>query len=395
MKVKRYSNLSRRGPSVWKIAVGIIAVALLVFLGFSLAEPIAKLFSGAYRHPAESSQASEDASKTLSEVVSDNTGATSSSPEILHETEGISVTVPVEVLKTKASEFFESAKAQGVNDVIVELKDKNGLLHYQSALASAMKAKAVAEDALDLALLVKECHDRGMTLTVKIHCFMDHTATALKGAAVRYRTADGALWLDDYKDRGGKSWLNPYSQEAKTYLTDIVHELTEQGADRVILASVRFPGGYQQDAYYGEDTQSRTECLKSFVAQAKEATAREVWLEVGVWHYAAKSPEVFGDNALQFGADGIFANLVAEDFGKTYTVGDRTVNAPSEHPTELIDAVMETLKTMNTEKIKIIPSLQGYSYTPSQIKEQIEETKKYGAEHWALKLTGETVPEIG
>ena len=86
---------------MWKIVVGIIAVALLVFIGFSLAEPIAKLFSGAYRHPAESSQASEDASKTLSEVVSDNTGATSSSPEILPETEGFSVTVPVEVLKTK------------------------------------------------------------------------------------------------------------------------------------------------------------------------------------------------------------------------------------------------------------------------------------------------------
>ena len=47
MKIRRYSNIYGKKDYKWlKIVITFVVIALVVFVAFSVADPIAKLFSG-------------------------------------------------------------------------------------------------------------------------------------------------------------------------------------------------------------------------------------------------------------------------------------------------------------------------------------------------------------
>ena len=62
--------------------------------------------------------------------------------------------------------------------------------------------------------------------------------------------ADGTLWIDNSIEAGGKPWLNPFSEKAVTYNTDIVDEITSAGFEKVICSDFVFPDFRESDIEY-------------------------------------------------------------------------------------------------------------------------------------------------
>ncbi len=420
MKIRRYSNIYSKNDHTWlKIVITFVVIALVVFLAFSIADPIAKLFSGdlgddtssefnpTVSYASDTTSTQPDESDDKSESTGDNSQNTSSEavvvrPDRTEYTAGLSVVLDRDVVRNseKFEAFLQSAVAQGVENVIIELKDAEGYLYYKSNLRDAKNCKAISSNAItNLSAIISKLRENSITVTAKINCFSDRTATDIADAAVKYQGENGGKWLDDYKENGGKSWLNPYSDTAVNYLLNIAKELTDMGVDNVLLSSLRFPGGHQQFAYYGYDsnTVSREECLARFVSKMKatlEYANSEVWVEVDMPHYLGQQPEIYGTNPFEYGADCVVINLVAEDFGPSIFINNTTIQTPSKNYRDLIRTVIGKCQSMNTDGVEILALLQGYGYEDEDVQNQIKEAKKYSATRYALEIDGADIPLV-
>ena len=397
-----------------------VAIALLVFIIFSVADPIAKLFSGdsgdssnvssefrptvSYASDVTPSQPDSSIDSTTSK---DSTNATSSEavvvrPERTEYTTGLSVVVGVDVIKNseKFAAFIESAVEQGVGNVIIELKDADGYLYYNSSIKNAKNCKAISSNAItNLSSIIAKLRENNIAVTAKIHCFSDRLATEIKDAAIKNAGEFGVNWLDELKEKGGKPWLNPYSNVACDYLLSIIKELTDMGVDNIMLASLQFPTAPQLYAYYGYDSEkvSREECLTRFVTEVKkqvEYAGSEVWVEAHISHYLEKDAEIYGSNPFNYPADCVVVNLVAEDFGSAIFINNTTVSNPVQNYRDLIRVVITKCQSINPEGVTMLPLLQGYGYEAEDVQNQIKEAKKYSATRYALVIDSEVVPSV-
>lgn len=420
MKIRRYSNIYGKNDHTWlKVVLTFVAIALVVFIVFSVADPIAKLFSGdsgdtnsdasdfsvdvSYVDSVSNGESSTDAMESQ-----DTPSNTSSEEDVIvrpvrtEYTTGLSVTLSLDVVRNaeKFDIFLQSAKEQDVKNVIIELKDEEGYIYYNTSNKNAKNYGAVSTKAVsNLKPIIAKLRENNIAVTAKIHCFSDRLATDIKDAAVKYQGENGGKWLDDTKENNGKSWLNPYSDVAVNYLLSIAKELTDMGVDNILLASVRFPGGHQKYAYYGYDSEtvSRDDCLKRFVKKAKQHLAyagSEIWLEADINHYLDKEPEIYGENVFDFGADCVVANIVADNFGKAIFINNVTISEPHKNYRDLIRAVVGHCQSVNEGDTVILPMLQGYNYENEEVKDQIKEAKKYGATRYVLEIKAETLPDV-
>ena len=419
MKVRRYSNIYGKKDYTWlKIVLTFVVIALVVFIAFSIADPIANLFLGDSDDTSSNisvdvsyadaeSIPSEDISsdKTESQETVSNTSSEEEvivRPERTEYTTGLSATLSLDVIRNaeKFDTFLQNAKEQDIKNVIVELKDEDGYIYYNTSNKNAKNCGAISGKAIsNLKSIIAKLRENNIAVTAKIHCFSDKIATDIKDAPVKYQGEVGGKWTDDTIENGGKSWLNPYSDVAVNYLLSIAKELTDMGVDNILLASVRFPGGHQKFAYYGYDSEtvSRSDCLSRFVKKVKQHLAyanSEVWVEADINHYLGNEPEIYGENAFVFGADCVLANIVADDFDKAVFINNVTISNPHKNYNDLIRAVMGKCQSMNEGDSTIIPMLQGHGYEDEDIKEQIKETKKYGSARYVLEIKAETLPDV-
>ena len=420
MKIRRYSNIYGKNDHTWlKVVITFVAIALVVFVAFSVADPIAKLFSGDFNDTSDvPSEFNPDVSytdyisgevssvdATESQDVTSNTSSEEQTiirPDRTEYTEGLGVTLSLDVIRNaeKFDIFLQSAKEQNVKNVIIELKDDEGYIYYNTSNKNAKSCRAISANAVsNLESIIAKLRENGIAVTAKIHCFSDVKATALEGAAIKYYSQNGADWLDDTKDNGGKPWLNPYSDVTVKYLLSITKELTDMGVDNILLASLRFPGGQQDFAYYGNDSDSvsREDCLKRFVAKVKDHLAyagSEVWVEANINHYLEREAEIYGINPFDFGSDCVVANVVAESFDKAVLINNTLISNPHKNYNDLVRSVIGRCQIMNESGTEMIVLLQGYNYQDKEVKEQIKEARKYGATRYVLVIEAETLPNV-
>jgi len=189
------------------------------------------------------------------------------------------------------------AKAAGADTVIIDVKTADSYIIYtdvgysKTIGASASEYAAIATtggiDPLytarkDLYTVVSTIKASGLQAVARINCFMDCNAgRILKGA--KTVTADGSTWIDDSVANGGHSWLNPYSEAARTYNLTIVSDCAAAGFDAVIADFVQFPVGYSLGLIdYGPEslTMTRTQILTQFMQDMVDSTNIPVYLTV-------------------------------------------------------------------------------------------------------------------
>ena len=161
----------RNRKNVIKTILFIILILVLVFLAYSVAGPIKQLLSGELGN--SSTLASSEEQPSSQQNVSSEV---SSQPQ--PETVTKAVTMPLETAldQTKLDPFLTTAKANGYTAVLVELKDENGTVWFQSEEITALCKNAVAENALSAPELAKKIKDAGLTPIAAAHTFKDKTA---------------------------------------------------------------------------------------------------------------------------------------------------------------------------------------------------------------------------
>ncbi len=198
----------------------------------------------------------------------------------------------------KLPDYFAYLDRHGFDSVVVDFKDDEGHITYDSAVATARAAGAV-QPTIDPRFLVEEAAKRDIYVIARIVVFKDPKLWAYDGH--RY-----ALWdrrgdrpwgvFRTYTDEeSGESrtvqvehWVDPYSPEVWAYNVAIAQEAAALGVDEIQFDYIRFPSdGFTGDirARYAVDGADRTQALEGFLASAR----REIGIPLGI--------DVFGFNA--------------------------------------------------------------------------------------------------
>ena len=182
-------------------------------------------------------------------------------------------------------EKLEGLKAlaveNGINDIVVEIKNKN-----------TDKSKADAEV---LTATVEFFKDSGLTLTAAFPVFLDNETPFMKppSDAVVIKK-NGVNWIDSNRDR----WLDAHEETTRRYVIDYVLWVKKQGFERMLLQNVSFPYTGSPAAYKPE---GRMESISLFLDELADA-ADGLWLAAvvadetisqGVYELAGQSLEKF------------------------------------------------------------------------------------------------------
>lgn len=399
---RRYRNVyrphfrKRRASSVIKVAVGVVAVAALIFLGYCLFDPIMKFATGQFV-PTTSSQPSSSFTPAVSSSKVTSSAVTSKGETLR------GVYLPKSYLSETAAldTFITKAKADGINLAVIDLKGEDGIINYNTALEPAKGTEIVAKNAPDAAAAAKKLSAAGITPAARICAFKDPVApTVLRGTGIMYGGNHTINWLDETNNR----WLNPYSTDAQDYITSIADEALKLGYKQIFIDGLTFPtvGNPDKNGYYGDNMPSKDEVISTYVSglrQKVNAAGGKLTVMTSGLQAIGQAKENVGQSAdiFSFTADYLAPNLSPSLLGKAnVAVGGEIIATPDLDPGKTMTSVAAYLKSKGGDKLgAAVPFIQAYTnsslgsgsfkqYTNDDIKAEIKALKDAGINSFIL-----------
>jgi len=197
----------------------------------------------------------------------------------------------------KLQSHIDFLKTEGLNSMVVDFKDDNGFLTYDTELAEPKRIGAVKQR-FKIDELVKTAHDNGLYLIGRIVVFRDkqlYNADKFQWAAWD-RTAN-APWrylkktvdpeTGEESVYQGEYWVDPYSEHVWDYNIAIARELEDKGVDEVQFDYIRFPSDGDVGGItwrFRKPGMGKLEALESFLAKARENI--DIPISTDVYGYA-------------------------------------------------------------------------------------------------------------
>jgi len=282
-KFRRYGNIyhqaraAKRAKTVLGIVAGVAVAAALAFLGWTAYPSVRdRILNGPEEtvpetqapRLSEEPSASQPSSEAPTLIVVDT-------PPVAEDkgpSHGVFAPTAAAASAARLEALLAQASAGGVDRVLVDAKGIDGVLLYQSQNEIALEAQAVSPGAYDAQSVAQAIREQGMTPAARVAAFRDPLMSGYRREmAVLYGNTT-ARWLDNAANNGGKSWLNPCSEEARQYVIDLAVELTQAGFAEIVVDAVQFPSGLSAErASFGMPYGfSRSEALSGFVAALTE-----------------------------------------------------------------------------------------------------------------------------
>lgn len=123
----------------------------------------------------------------------------------------------------------------GGNALVVEMKDVNGKLAWQSQAELAAAVGANAADDLTAQAVRELAQNSQLYLVAKVQCFRDPLLA--RNWVGTLMTKGGNLW----HDAQGLGWSSPANQQAADYLSALCLELADMGFDEILLERAGYP----------------------------------------------------------------------------------------------------------------------------------------------------------
>ncbi len=306
--------------------------------------------------------------------------------------------LPLSALRdtTTLTGSLEQAAQAGFNSVVFDLKDRDGLLYYRFTCPQAQQVNSYTDDAFsveELQTLFSTIQAAGLQPIPRLYAFQDHAgAKVLSAARITVQGGGGVTWHDNKPANGGKAWLNPYADEAHSYIIQLAQELKEAGAAAILLEGVQFP--YQtSSADYGNSSNtalSRDEVLALFIDKIKLAL-EDCPVILGCTAESALGTEtqVYGNNPLTFAPSMAAPAILPGSLPQTIRIGETAITNTPEDLQQTVEALVNQMvlrtKVMATDsQPTLVPMLQAEGYTPAQINQEIAGCLAGGTEGYIL-----------
>ena len=259
-----------------------------------------------------------------------------------------------------------------VNALVIDVKDEDGWVYYDSGVTLAREVGAVRAW-FDIDNVVKEMDDRDLYKIARIVVFEDPVAArALPDMAV----IDGDTGVA-YVSRG-QYFLDPFDPVARKYALDLAAEVCSAGFDEIQFDYVRFPAGWPDSALFDEvpSEENRTAAINGFLEEAGArlhplgcAVAADVFGFITSIDYDGGIGQRF--SMLSNSVD-VLSPMI---YPSHYTTDWFGYDVPNDHPGGVVGGALDDGVTRIEGPAVVRPWLQDFYYTSDQVREQIDEAE--------------------
>jgi hypothetical protein len=279
---------------------------------------------------------------------------------------GIYAEAPSAADPGKLQKLLDLIDAKDLNTLVVDLKDNNGFVYYDSHVPLAREVGAI-QPILDVPTLLKTLHARNVYAIARI-VVMEDPIAATKRPDLAIRDArNGRVW----RTTQGQPWLNPTSPQVWAYVSDLAKEAADLGFDEVQFDYVRFPSdGALNATEYGPaftgGPDQRRAAITALLRKAHDTLTPTP---------ALLGADIFGITAWLKGDNGIgqqFEDLAAlvdvicpMDYPSHYSPGFNGWKFPNNYPYEVIrQSIMVREQRIPGVIHKTRPWLQAFTFGP-------------------------------
>lgn len=259
-----------------QIMLALIVIAGLVFVGYSVGEPIIEYLKNEKQISDEEEQqpwTPTEITENITSAIETEENTIVSSIEQTSETtteefsDGLTAFVLPEdtlVNPSQLSILVENAKSNGYNAVSVTLKANGGKIYYRTKSTMAALDENAVVGVIPIEQVVSIIENSGLKMIGEINILEDNNRYGeyRKGS---YHMLDGSTWLDSAASSGGKPWLSPFDEDTKEYVKFLVDEVANAGFDYITISGLRFPDFYTSDLNYIGDTVKSADRYKSLI----------------------------------------------------------------------------------------------------------------------------------
>lgn len=309
------------------------------------------------------------------------------------------------------------AKATEVNAVVLDIKDDDGKVGYETGLKDVRDIGAW-EKKYDVDKVIKTFHENNIYVIGRLVCFKD-PILAEKRKDLAFKTKDGGVWRDWNK----RAWVNPFNKDTWEYFLSIAKEAVDKGFDEIQFDYVRFSNdGDIRTIDFGQnfDSNTKSDVIAEFLKKSKKVIHDEkgVILSADVFGIAAvgtADDKILGQNWEKLSREvdylcpmvypSHYANVRQNGMGQD--INGVLFKKPDLEPHNVIlQTLLSGKKRLESAEIKtgIRPYLQAFNapwlgegywqkYGAQQIKEQIKAVYDAGYDEWILWDPNNSYPE--
>ncbi|MCM1299078.1 MAG: hypothetical protein NC203_06760 [Firmicutes bacterium] len=392
VKIKHSKNrlYKKRKSTGRKILEGVLLIVLiggLGFLGYSAAGPIISFFNGETETgtvtawtPDESliseinsSIGTNDLSQNEKPVTTETSLNSGIGNYLLSESDLADYPTLSNALK--------AAKAAGYEQVLIPLKNLKGNLLYKTDMA-AVKDTELVIGTMSAVQIVSAAKSAGVIPKAVIPVIYDsETSAYVEDTGFRYAD-DSYAWLDNYADRGGKRWNDPYLDGTKQYFSNLAKELTAAGFEQVILSQVRFPEflPYDQTILAARNfTEDRYKLLSSLYNTVDTAADKKTAVEIDIKDVLEKygtdyvrTAEILKDKSF---SGTVYLKVTLADFGTSLQTGENSsIALPSDQVKKCTVLIEKAAQLMGTN-VTVIPVINPQGISEETVKSCYEALK--------------------
>lgn len=394
----RTGNRKRRTQKFFKVLFTIIILAALVFIGYSVGQPIYKYFSersergsGEETVPWTPPVMPDDTEDTDSaaddpDEASESTGKTDGETAISFSAYQLPETALVSDADLRNA--LESAKDSGYTAVVVSLKAKGGKFYYKTGSQMALSADgAVAGDmyAGQIAAMIKNA---GFIPIAKVNLLEDHNLYGeYKTGAYRFEGST-STWLDNAASSGGKPWLSPFDTDTQSYAAYLSNEVSSSGFDSIIFDGIVFPPFRNSDLNYIGAIVKDPNKYKSLIsiadiaAKAAEANNTSVIVTVSAGDVLKGTSDLFKPAELTVKT--VSAEYFPGELENTALINGEEIALSELTAYERAKVVFSEIKRLAGEDITIVPALRQTDFSQADFSDTISAFMDLGFDSYII-----------
>jgi hypothetical protein len=294
---------------------------------------------------------------------------------------------PASMTERRIADLIHYAKQVPINGVVLHVKDPFGRLSWQSAapLASAnvdVNVNGSRRQTRHLINLVKRLQANDIWTIAKLDLFADHGLVAGNPAMGLIHKET----LENWQDKNGLNWANPYDERVWDYYITLATELAGLGFDEVQFDYVRFPsdGDLSNIAYpLKQPGVSRAACIGRFLAKAyAQLKPTGVTISADIFGLTAWKTDDFGVGQILEEMTPHLDVVCPMFYPSHFPRGFLGKKTPGDYPREIMARSMTNIQR-RTDKI-VRPWIQGFWYQPEEITAQLEGVEAEAAPTWAV-----------
>ena len=382
----RAGNRKRRTQKFFKALFMIIILALLVFVGYSVAKPVYKYFS-----ERSGKDSAEETVPWTPPVMPDDTDGTGNETADVPEE---SADAPEDNGENRKLDFsayqlpetalisdsdlrnaLESAKGSGYTAVVVTMKAEGGKIYYKTSSQMALSADGAVAGGMYAGQISSMIKNAGFTPIAKINLLEDHNWYGeYKTGAYRF-VGSTSTWLDDSAANGGKPWLSPFDTDTQSYAAYLANEVSSAGFDYVIFDGIVFPPFRNSDLNYVGAIVKDPSKYKTLISIA-DISAKTAEANGSSVMVTASAGEIIGGKSDLFKPAELTVKTVSVEYFPNGLENTALINGEEIALSELTaydraKTVFTEIKRLAGDEITIVPALKQSDFSQADFSETI------------------------